>query len=211
MTDAPRTVSGKWVILAFAAVSVAMAVGGWAYFFNQQRRPMALWGTAAAKLIAKGPQTELWSLEDAGGAKGTAVDGIVETMFVDGQRLRIVARRDAAAVPGLSQIRQALMSDRCFDWDAMKPSAATPWRYALRFTEGNEQATLVFSGDGAQVRLLETGKEASTKPIAEGIAKFLQDSFPTEPPADSAATETPLPSREGPGEGETPSAAGNEK
>lgn len=190
MNNAPRTISGKSTILTFASVSLLMAAGAWWYYYDQQRRPMALWGPGAARLIAQAPHVEAWQLADPQDpAAGEAIDGVLETMIVGGQRLRVAARRDASQAPGLSHLRKALMNDGCFAWDAKKPGQAIPWRYALRFTDNVQQATLLFTEDARRVQLLENGGEASLSPVAEGIATFLKEQFPEEPIKTRTSTE----------------------
>jgi hypothetical protein len=51
------------------------------------------------------------------------------------------------------------------------------WRHALRFTRGNETATLAFALNCSRARLIETGAEISIQPIAEVLRQFFDEQF----------------------------------
>ncbi len=181
MSESPRTVSGKWIILSFFSVALAMAVSAWAYYYFQQRRPMELWGADTARLILQAPKVEGWrlsvALEDPASAEGNA-----QTITVGSQRLTIIERRELTDARGLLHFRKGLLNDRCFDWNADVSAATNDWRYGLRFSDGDAQATLLFAPKAQRLRSLESGAEVSIAPIAAGLEAFLQEHFPEESP-----------------------------
>lgn len=176
MSNAPRMVSGKWMILGVVGVGVVMAVVAWLYYYVQQRRPLALWGPAAARLMMQAPQVEAWRLVDADAA--AEADDAIETITVGERRWRIAARKDVSAARGLSHLRYGFLNDRCFAWDEPAPEQASPWQFALHFVDGDSAATLLFAPQAKRVRLLETGAEASNAPVAEGYHRFFLEQFP---------------------------------
>lgn len=179
MSDAPRTVSGKWMILGVFGVGIAMAIAAWTYYYFQQRRPLQFWGPSAAQLIMQAPQVEAWRLADAAAVHDDPAE--VQTITLGKQRLRIMEAKDVSTARGLSHLRYGLMNDRCFAWDAKAPRDAVSWQYALRFVDGKSQTTLLVAPEAKRVRLLETGAEVSNAPVAEEYFKFFQEHFP-EPP-----------------------------
>jgi hypothetical protein len=179
VSDAPRTVSGKWMILTAFGLAIAMSIGAWLYHYRQQRRPMELWGAAAARLIAHGKEVQAWRLSTSEDPVSTDV---LETITFDGQRLHVVDRREITKARGLVHFRSGLLNANCFDWNAPSPNASPAWQFALRFTDGEETATMLFAPKAQRLRLLETGAEISIAPISEGLETFLKEQFV--PPTD---------------------------
>ncbi|MDZ4781525.1 MAG: hypothetical protein SGJ19_14845 [Planctomycetia bacterium] len=178
MSDAPRTVSGKWMILTAFGLAIAMSVGAWLFHYRQQHRPMELWGPAAAKLIAHGKEVQAWRLSTDD--EPTSAD-VLETITLDGQRLHVVERRDITNARGLVHFRSGLLNANCFDWNATSSESAD-WQYALQFGETDERATILFAPEAQRLRLLESGAEISVAPISEGLESFLKEQFV--PPSD---------------------------
>ncbi len=179
MSEPSRTVSGKWIILSFLSVALAMATSAWAYYYFQQRRPMELWGADTARLIVQAPKVEGWRLSVA---MENAAETDAQTISVGSQRLTIVERRELTNARGLLHFRKGLLNDRCFDWNADVSATTDDWRYALSFSDGDAQATLLFAPTSQRLRSLESGAEVSIAPIAAGLEAFLAEHFPEESP-----------------------------
>lgn len=178
MSDAPRTVSGKWMILGVLGVGFVMAVAAWYYYYQQQRRPLQFWGPATARVVMQAPRVEAWRLVDANLPAND--EESVEMITVGSSRWRIAARKDVAAARGLVHLRYGFVNDACFDWQAPSPAAPPEWKYALRFADGAATATLLIAPDAQRIRLLETGAEASHAPVAQAYADFFAEQFPRE-------------------------------
>lgn len=173
MSEAKRTISGKLAILAALGLGLAMAAAAWTYHYRQQRRLIELWGATAAQLVARGTSAEAWRLADG---DEPAMADVLETITVEGRRLRVADRRDLTTARGLVHFRSGLLNANCFDWDA--PRGPTPeWRYALRFSDGQATATFLFAPGETRLRLLEQGAEASVAPISPGLGAFLDEQF----------------------------------
>jgi hypothetical protein len=178
VTEEPRTVSGKWMILSVVGIGVGMAVAAWLYFFFQQRRPLEFWGPSAARLIARAPVVDgIWLVAPDAALSGENASE-VKTLTIDGRRYRIAKKRDLSTAPGLTHLRHGMVNDRCFQWDAPAGPEKPDWRYVLHFTDGGQEATLLFAPDAKRVRLLESGGEVSIAPVSDGIRAFFEDQFP---------------------------------
>lgn len=183
MSESPRTVSGKWIILVFLVLALALASGAWEYYYRLQQRPLALWGAQAARLIIQAPEVEGWLLADANAEDKTEGVEEVQAITIGSRRLRVVERRELGDARGLLHLRKALMNDRSFDWDAEAPKDVD-WRYGLKFAKGSETATVLFAPQAERVRILELGNKVSVAPIARGLEKFFQEQFPEAKPSD---------------------------
>jgi hypothetical protein len=164
----PRLVQGSHLILAVLCLSLLAALGGWAYHRQLQRRTIALWGPETAELLLHAPRVELWQLESAESANGEA-----EVIEVSGVRRRVGERSDATHLPGMTHLRHGLMNDGAFDWSRADERCQPTWTHALRFDDGDRRATLVFDFECGLVACVETGAEASIRPIAAGTRQML--------------------------------------
>jgi hypothetical protein len=176
VSDSPRTVSGKWMILSVFGVGIAMAVAAWTFYYLQQRGPLKFWGSSVALLIKNAPTVEAWRLVDAEEPAGDSKE--VEIISVGSQRLRIAERKDVSKAPGMSHLRNGFLYDRCFAWDQPAPQEAWSWQYALRFSDGKSEATVLLAPQAQRIKFLENGQEVSNAPVAQGYEGFFQEHFP---------------------------------
>ncbi|HEX5443489.1 MAG TPA: hypothetical protein VFW87_06660 [Pirellulales bacterium] len=174
---------GKYVIAALLAIGLCGAGGGWFYHRQMQRRVIALWGVDAAALILSAPEVEGWKLQAADSQPasdgGTVTDG--DTVSWAGGKWRIVETTGAAHAPGMPHLRRRLVQDDSFDWSATPAAQDRIWQYALRFSDGGCQATLLFDADYQCAGLAETGAVASVAPIARGLETVLPGIFKNPP------------------------------
>ena len=106
-------------------------------------------------------------------------------------RLRIADRRDVTHAAGFTNAREALTFDRNFRWE---PVPCQPnWAYALRFTRGQQTATVLFSFsvDCSEVTLAGGRRRVGFGPIAAVLEKLLRSQWPDSVPPRAAAPAVP--------------------
>ncbi|MEO8495349.1 MAG: hypothetical protein ABI614_09780 [Planctomycetota bacterium] len=147
---------GKLVIAFIFGLSAVMGGYAWWHHYTQGRQCVVLWGAETGEAIRYAPQVEVMRLDVAG-----APDA--ETIQIQDQPLKIVARKDITNTPGLVHARQALIEDASFLWKA-DLAGPSNWQYLLRFTDGDKQVSVAFDCDQGRVRLVGTDRQAALKP-----------------------------------------------
>ncbi|HEV7224125.1 MAG TPA: hypothetical protein VGN42_15555 [Pirellulales bacterium] len=185
----PKLIEGKHAIIAVLVVALAGALGSWWYHGQLQRRAISLWGREVAELIQTAPHVELLKLEPAGDDAANEDRDMLEAA---GLKLAVAERRDVSRAAGLIHLRHSLISDKSFLWSAPPADCQPQWRYALRFSDDNLAATLVFDFDCEQVMLAGKGARVSIEPMMRpnagepaasgrrrpaGIEKFVLEQF----------------------------------
>ncbi len=199
--DAPvpsPTISGRWFILAVAAIALSMAAFAWFYWYSLGHRAQHHWGPEISFLIARAPHAEALLLD------GT-MSGATEVVLVGRQSIAVVARRDLMrpAAPGWSNLRSALLRDSAYQWNPPAKACTPKWQYALHFSSGDyREAVILVSidcprlalADGLRMRFAdgsiemrrfsprakEPDQSISVEPIAERLGAFLRDQFAPE-------------------------------
>jgi len=189
MTDTsppPRLVSGKYVILSLLALGAVAAAASWMNYLLVQRRPMQFWGAETARLIAQAPQVEALRL----GHVPRSAEALTSEQFdVGTQRLVALEKHDIASRPGLGHVRNALINTRSFGPTVDMGNDQPVWHYALRFSDGSERATVVFSQDCQWTAASDGTVSASLAAVAGELAAFLREQFPSEVPAPASPNE----------------------
>ena len=166
--DEAGLVSGRWAILAVVVVALAGSVGGFWYHASLQRRPLAFWGTATARLILQAPKVDaLWLAPTLASA---AAEGD-ETLARGDERWAIVEVADISRAPGLSHLRQALVHDRSFVWNDAARRAVPRWDRALRFGEGANVAVVYLDTASGQIGAQDATRELNADTLA-GLKSF---------------------------------------
>jgi hypothetical protein len=189
----PRLVSGKYVILALLALGAVAAAASWTNYALVQRRPMRFWGTQTARLIAQAPRVEALRLEPATASKAEAES---EQLAVGAQQLLVEEKHAITGRPGLGHVRTALINTKSFGPTVDMISDVPAWHYALRFTDGEQTATIVFSQDCQWTAASDGTVSASLAPVAERLAVFLREQFPNEAPPLDDQFQPDAPARE---------------
>lgn len=163
---------GVLVILTMFGVAAGLGVVAIVFLYSQGSRAMDFWGRDAAVLIRKAPQVELLWLESS--AEGDQPRVFVEQLSIEDRPVRAVKVQDITDSRGLVHARHALITDASFDWDNPRGDCQPKWSYALRFTDGAEQAIVAVDLPCQRVRLVSHGQEASIAPSAEAFDEFAQ-------------------------------------
>ncbi len=166
-------IPGKYVILFIGTAALAAAVFAWTFQYQRGRRILALWGADNARLIrVDAKQITLLELSTE-----NVVDS--ESLTIDGETHFITRRLDITKARGIIHARQALIEDGSFQWDRPRGDCNAHWQYALRFTQGPRQATVLFDTNCQRAKLLESGSQAAIVPkIFEGWLKFIDEQIP---------------------------------
>jgi hypothetical protein len=166
-------VSGRVIILAAFGLAIAMSGGAWWYHYTQVRQAAAFWGSPGGRLLVRGPEVTFYELGDV----AEEADGkVAETMA----GRPVVSSSDLSGKPGLVHLRHALYQDSSFQWEGRRREAvdaADDWVYAVRFAEGPEEMTAVFTRDFSRVGRV-TGDEVDVLPsprISDSVRRYLTD------------------------------------
>jgi hypothetical protein len=168
--------SGKWLIVAILAVALAAGAFSWWFRWSATHRAAELWGPEAAATIRDALHIEAYRLTDAGSE--------TDETLVAGNRAYAVERRvDVSKGPGLVHLKQALLEDRSFDWEATFDTGLLVPRWALVFhplpdRQSTEAATLLFDEDcerGAAITAGQPARPFVCRRIAAGIEKVLTE------------------------------------
>lgn len=188
-SPAPKLIEGKHAIIGVFVIALAGALGSWWYHGQLQRRAISLWGGDVAELIQTAPRVELLKLEPT---SDDAANDDREMLEAAGLKLMVVQRRDLSRAAGLIHLRHSLISDKSYLWSASPADCQPRWRYALRFSDGDLAATLLFDFDCEQAMLARKGAPVSIQPMIRpnpgepaapgrrrpaGIEKFVLEQF----------------------------------
>lgn len=172
-TTRPSSAASRLAIAAMLVVAVAAAVYAIWHLRGLSRRSVEYFGSSAGQLILQAAHIEAWRLKPADQLDAAST---LETISGEGAKLGIIERRDVSEAPGITNVRRGLMNDASYDWDAS--NAESPqWSHALRFSDGNHQATLLFSHNPPQAMLSGSQQRLSTRPVAAGLQAFFSDQF----------------------------------
>lgn len=139
---------------------------------------MEFWGAEAILLIRRADRVEILLLGDE---EESLREGS-EQLLIEGRMRDVLQSQDLLS--GGVMMRNALVEDKSFSWNAPRGAAPIRWRYGLRLSDEDRQAILAFDLENARARLVQSDQEVSVKPIIIGLKKFFEGHFP---PEDAAA------------------------
>ncbi len=177
--DAAARYSGRWAILAVAAIALLMASYAWWHHLQSGRRALAFWRPETALLISRSASVEIVELgplaEQNSADPDHAADRFGDLPLV-ALRTKLVERADR--VPGLKKVSTILLQDNAFAWEEPVGDCQPSWQYALVFRDSGREATVLISLDCPRVQLLDRGDPVSIRQIAEPLREFLESQFP---------------------------------
>jgi hypothetical protein len=169
---------GQWVIAAVFALGVAASVLAVWYLSSQSRQALEFWGPEAGRLIVQAKEAELLHLlPEPVEELDAAVPEGAESIELGDRRYSVLERRDAIATRGFLHIRRGLMTDAAFDWSQPPLNHPPRWEYAVRFVDGDQLATLVFSFDPPRAALAGGKRTVSIAPVGEAMESFFREAF----------------------------------
>jgi hypothetical protein len=170
--EAGPLISGKLVILVVLAVAITGAAASWFFRYNATHRTVEFWGAETTKLIRDAPHVALLKLLPL--KIGDTAD---TTLVIDAEKYTVGPRLDVSSAHGMTHLRNALLEDRSFEFDAQL-EAPPPhyWRWALEFRDGGKSATILFGDDCMSLRLQSgNGGVVSCRPIAAGLQEMFAE------------------------------------
>jgi len=179
---------GKLVIIGIFAVALAsVGVSTW-YHYQGARRPIELWGSPNAVLIAQAPAIEALKLGPPGSPKKSKKEDPSdenapsaqprERLVIAGHAYEVLATKDATTARGITNIRRALVLDPTFDWTSAEPGGHAHWQFALEFRDHDRSTTLLFDFDSRQVGATGSHKTGLLDQTAnDDIQKFFAEQF----------------------------------
>ncbi len=174
---------GRWAILVIFGLAGAVGVLSVGLHYWISRRAIAWWGHDAAAVILNAPQVAALQLEPhVGPAQGGPSDAMA-TVSVGEVRYDVVRRNDLAGQEGLDHLRNSLLEDLNFAWNAPPPAAPSQWRFALEFRDAAQRLVVVFDPTGRRLARADTGASLAIAPIATGWEDFFVEQFGTAPAA----------------------------
>jgi hypothetical protein len=175
-------VSGKILVLTTFAIGFAMAGGAWWYNYQQSRLTAAFWGPQDAVLIVGGQKVEFLELDEpfdpaeepepTADAPAGSLDDEADAPADETKELlagrKVLRTIDITAKPGVVHLRHALTFDDNFSWgeEQSEPLIGdSDWKYALRFTRGEQAAIVLFTADFTLLgRLNEQERDVAVLP-----------------------------------------------
>lgn len=165
----------KLTFLAIFGVAAAVGLFSVGYHHWLSHRAIRWWGDDAVALVVDSPSVEAIFLEPAGSGTTGKSAAHQETLTVGGADYLIVQKKDVSAVDGMVHLRHGLVEDPNFDWSAPPPDSPVRWRFALRFSNGARQLTVVFDAIGQRMTRADTGASLAIAPVATGWADFFAE------------------------------------
>lgn len=170
---------GRWVILVIFGLAGAVGVLSVGLHYWISRRAIAWWGHDAAALIQNAPQVAALQLQPHFGPAHGGPTDTAETVTIGGVGYDVVRRKDLAGQDGLDHLRNSLLEDMNFAWNAPPPAAPSQWRFALEFRDGAKRLVIVLDPTGRRLARAETGASLAIAPIATGWEDFFAEQFGT--------------------------------
>jgi hypothetical protein len=168
--------SGKWVVLSLLALAVCAALGAVWFQFKATHRALEHWGVEGSRLIRSAPDVRLFILESDGDKSTSTRDAPAAPprWSAAGGTLVVHKEVDLSRQRGLVNLRTALLADDSFQWDRPAHAGDVHWEFALTFSQGDLQKTLVFSLAGGSVSDLDQpATVVMSEKLTAGLAEFL--------------------------------------
>lgn len=188
-SNGPETTMNRGKLLILLIVGAGIAAGTLKVWKQHRHMDQVLTklSPAVVRLIAEAPQVELLRLRLAPDSANSAES---DNLFrIDGRTYEVLERKILVGTKGIADVRDRLVDDASYKWDAPIDQEPRDWQYAMRFMDGAESASLGFSFVGdrlAVVKLLDDGPTLTTDLIADGLQTYFAAQF--EEPAAAAET-----------------------
>lgn len=172
--------SGKLVIVGIFGVAIAGVILTLWFQFEARRRSRDFWGSDNAVLIGRAPKVELMRLRNSPDSEVSDT----EQLKVDGAIFELGERKDISKARGLVHMRDALIRDSGFQWNASRGDCQPQWEYAFRFADEDDELIIALDVLCRRVRLVPEGQEADISPMFQGIKELIDREFSAAEKAD---------------------------
>ena len=149
---------GKIVIVLIVGVAVAMAGYTCWHHYRKGYQALRFWGQEAATMLRHATQVGLLKLADDRQSDDDVFIGKAapeSVLRIGDQNVPVLRRDDISTMRGLVHARHTLIVDRNFNWQQPATDPVIDWDFALRFSDQQQQVTLVLSLQQRVVRSLD--------------------------------------------------------
>jgi hypothetical protein len=173
---------GKILILGMVSVAFAAAIFGWWWNYQATRHSLAFWGTVDALRVAGAPNAELLALGEPEGSESTEPHTSEQVISLGGRKYPVLAHYDVGHARGFGNVRRLLVQDQSFHWEKTPPAGATPWEFALRFSDAQGESMILLAPGAALVGSAgETRTAVLKEEAARVFAAFAAEQRPESP------------------------------
>jgi hypothetical protein len=130
--------SGSKLVLGIFGLALLAGILSWWYRFESAHRSTTFWGPHFAELIARPSEVTAFRLQ-----KEPTTESGTDSIVILGENFQRYDLKDLTAAPGMVHLRNSILSDGNYDWDA--PVNTDDWRWCLQFETRGRQATLLFT------------------------------------------------------------------
>jgi hypothetical protein len=160
-------VQGKYVIFVIFGTALGMALFAWQFRINEGDDVLDYWGVESANLLRHAHRVEFIKLASA---DAVAADS---TLAIEGIQQNIVSVVDISSRKGLIHARHMFIVDHTYLWEESPPLNIPSWDFALRFSGGNKEVTLVFHKQSHAVQMLDNNQPLIMGPMFENLLYYL--------------------------------------
>ena len=164
-------VKGKYVIIVIFGTALAMAVFAWQFRISEGDDVLDYWGVESASLLRHAKQVEFLKLDSV-----DALDS-ASTLTINGTRQSIISVEDISLRKGLIHARHMFIVDHTYLWEESPPENIQHWTFALRFSDGDKQATLAFHKQNHAVQMLGNNKPLIMGPMFDNLRYYLENPY----------------------------------
>tara|TARA_B110000014_G_C19978819_1_gene506800 strand:+ start:169 stop:681 length:513 start_codon:yes stop_codon:yes gene_type:complete len=160
-------IQGKYVIIVIFGTALAMAVFAWQFRISEGDDVLDYWGVESANLLRHAKQVEFLKLDSV-----AALDS-ASTLTINGAQQSIISVEDISLRKGLIHARHMFIVDHTYLWEESPPKDIQNWHFALRFSDGDKEVTLVFHKQNHAVQMLDNNKPLIMGPMFDNLLYYL--------------------------------------
>jgi hypothetical protein len=163
---------GKRLVALMLILAFACATYAWWHQWQRGDGALQFWGTDAARLIRTARHIELWLWDPA--------LQLQPQQAVSDLGQQATRRCDASRLPGITHLRQALISDRSFEsFDADEQAAGVTISSAWYFQDGEDEVLVGCDLEQGSVINVPGQQRASLTPqMMNGLRRYVNDVKP---------------------------------
>ena len=160
-------VQGKYVIIVIFGTALAMAIFAWQFRISESDDVLDYWGIESANLLRHAKRVEFLKLDSV-----DALDS-ASTLTLNGTQQNIASVEDISLRKGLIHARHMFILDHTYLWEESPPKNIRNWYFALRFSDGDKEATLLFHKQSKAVQMLDNNKPLIMGPMFDNLLHYL--------------------------------------
>jgi hypothetical protein len=169
--------SGTKLVILLVGLALIAGATSWWYRYESAHQATTYWGNEAARLIAQPAEVEAFDLSLLGAE--SALPKGAEVLDL-GRKYQAGEPRTLTNARGMVHLRNALMSDRSYEWGTAVDPVEVDWRWCLRFFESSGEVRIVLSADLATLGRVVAGgvppvKALSCRPLTESLQFYFVD------------------------------------